>query len=367
MTKNLALILALLGVLAACSDGSGSNPVFNGEDTAEDGDDGDTGDGDDGDDTDDGDDGDDTDDGDDGSIDGDSDLPPGTTSPSAKKGIIRYEAYDEDAGTGFARQVSYDSDTDTFLVNNLGFDGTEATPYTRGVAVGSLGPFAVYEAVDTVVDPLSGEEIEQFPHKAIYGVSRSGATRFAIVRTGAYVDYGYGGFIYERDGSVVLPTEGQATYEGDYAGLRDFNGRDGVEYSTGTMNVDIDFEDFDNGGAVKGYVTDRAIFDIDGNEVTQDILDALAADTGSTVTALPTLIFKVGPGHLDKNGEIAGEINSWKPGTGDSLEEFESGNYYAVISGDDAEEIVGVIVVESEDPRYESVTVRETGGFILSR
>ncbi|MFD0980904.1 hypothetical protein [Tropicimonas aquimaris] len=356
MTKNLALILALLGMLAACSDGSGSNPVFNGDET-EDADDGDTGDGTDGED------GDDTD----GSIDGDSDLPPGTDSPSAKRGITRYEAYDVESGNGFATNVSYDAASDTFYVKNLGFDGTSETPYTRGVDVGSLGPFAVYEAVDKVVDPLTGTVIEQFPHKAIYGVSKSGDTRFSIIRTGAYVNYGYGGYIYERDGKVVLPTTGQAAYSGDYAALRDFNGRGGIEYATGDMTIDIDFEDFENGGAVKGYVTNRVVFDTAGNDITQDILDGLTAESGVNVSALPTLIFKVGPGHKDSNGELSGELNSYKPNNGGALEEFESGNYYAVISGDDAEEIVGVIVVEGDDPRFEDVTVRETGGFILSR
>ncbi len=43
-----------------------------------------------------------------------------------------------------------------------------------------------------------------------------------------------------------------------------------------------------------------------------------------------------------------------------------------MIAGDatdpsDGGEIVGVIVIESEDPRYEGVTAQETGGFILYR
>lgn len=357
MTKNLALIMALLGMLAACSDGSGSNPVFNGDDGVEDPDGGDG----------DGTDGDGDGDGTGGGIDGDNDLPPGTKSPSASKGITRYEAFDADSGNGFATSVSYDAASDTFLVRNLGFDGTKKTPYTRGVEVGSLGPFAVYEAVDNVVDPLTGNLVQQFPHKAIYGVSGSGKTRFSIVRTGAYVEYGYGGYVYERDGKVVLPKSGQAAYSGDYAALRDFQGRGAIEYATGDMNVDIDFEDFENGGAVKGYVTNRAVFDTSGNDITQDILDSLTAETGVTATALPTLIFKVGPGHLDSNGEIAGQLNSYKPGSGGALEEFETGNYYAIISGKNADEIVGVLVVEGDDPRFDDVTVRETGGFILSR
>lgn len=370
MTKNLALVLALLGVVAACGDGSGSNPVYNGDDAAEGGDGGDGSDSGDGGDTGDGEDGGDSGDGGnggDGGIGGNPDLPPGTANPTPRSSIKRYEAFDADAGNGFARTVSYNADNDTFLVDNLGFDGTGDTPYTRAAAVGSLGPYAVYEAVETVDDQYSDTAIAQLGHKALYGVSRSGKTRFAIIRTGAYADFGYGGFIYERDGNVVLPTDGQATYRGDYASLRDFNGQGGIEYGTGRMKIDIDFEDFNDGSAVKGRVTNRAVFDAQGNDVTQDILDALAADTGGTVTALPTMLFDIGPGVMDANGELKGNVSSWKPNPDGALETFESGNYYAVVSGDDAEEVVGIIVVQGEDPRFEGVTVRETGGFILSR
>ena len=64
------------------------------------------------------------------------------------------------------------------------------------------------------------------------------------------------------------------------------------------------------------------------------------------------------------NGEITGEAFSTAAG-----ETFESGNYYAVMSGDHRTggELVGVIVVEADDPRGHNITVRETGGFIVNR
>jgi hypothetical protein len=49
---------------------------------------------------------------------------------------------------------------------------------------------------------------------------------------------------------------------------------------------------------------------------------------------------------------------------------IESGNYYGVISGEGAnQELVGIIVITSGDPRFGDgdVTVRETGGFIVYR
>ena len=74
-------------------------------------------------------------------------------------------------------------------------------------------------------------------------------------------------------------------------------------------------------------------------------------------------MFAVGPGVLDNNGEAEGALGSTINSNG-SLEALESGNYYAVISGDDADEVVGVIVVTAS---VNGVTVRETGGFILYR
>lgn len=330
MSKNLALMLALLGALVACGgDGDGSNPVNKPPQEEED--------------------------------DSDIDLPDGTEDATANDPITRYEPQDGTTGNGYASNVSYDPATDTFTVDNLGFDGNNV--YRRDDQVASLGPFAVYEASENFFDSVTGERIEQLTdYKAIYGVSQSGQTEFAIVRTGAYVDYGFGGYVYSRNGGVTLPTTGQAAYSGDYAGLRDFTNRGGIEYTTGDMNVAIDFEDFNEGSAVQGTVFNRRIFDTAGNDITDDIIDALGSGT-----ELPALVFSIGPGVLSENGELAGEIASFVSNEGGGLETFESGNYYAVLSGNNAEEIVGVIVVNSDDPRFDGVGVRETGGFILTR
>ena len=179
----------------------------------------------------------------DGTIASDRTLPPGTSSPQPDTTIFRKEAVDEN-GNGFAEGVAYNSADDTFTVDNLPFDGGADTPYIRGQAVGSLGPYAVYEAVQQYPDTQTNATINQFRHRAIYGVSTSGNTEFAIVRTGAYVGYGFGGFVYERNGTVVLPTTGQALYNGQGAGLRDYNGRGGLEYTTSDVQIAIDFDDF---------------------------------------------------------------------------------------------------------------------------
>ncbi len=302
-------------------------------------------------------------------------LPPGTTSPTPASGIYRTEPTDGNVGDGYAENFRYDSATDTFYVEGLGFDGDqeEGLPFQRSTP-GTLNGFALYEAPATHPDSLTGAPITQMEHRALYGISTSGSgdVEFAIVRTGSYTGYGFGGFAYRRNGSVVLPTGGQALYTGQYAALRDFNGTGGIEYASGDMEVAIDFNGFSSqcsGGcasAVRGFVTNRLYFDSDGNDITAAYLTALGTENSTTYTELPTLVFTVGPSVMDDNGELTGAVTS-RITTSSGVETHESGTYYAILSGDDAEELVGVLVVESDYPIDGNVTVRETGGFILER
>lgn len=276
-----------------------------------------------------------------------------------------------DAGGGYIEDVSYNRANDTFFVDNLAFDGDNV--YTRDDDVPTLSDgngrarYRVYEGKERVRDPQDGDPIDQATYRAIYGESRNRTsdgepvTSFAIVRTGSYVGYGFGGFVYERNGGVDLPTNGQATYAGDYAGLRTFNGVEAgnrLEYTTGEANIAIDFRDFNEGRGVQGTITDRRAFDLEGNRI--------ATGPGDGQLQLPDLIFDVGPGSFSENGEISSGLRSYAVIDGE-LGEYEAGTYYAIVAGDDAEEIVGVIVVESKDPRFEDVTAQETGGFIVYR
>lgn len=310
-------------------------------------------------------------DGDDGTI-GNTDrtIPPGTTSPEASTRIFRKEAEDTN-GNGFAQNVTYNAADDTFAVDNLPFDGADDAPYVRGTAVSSFGDYAVYEAVNSYPDTDTQVAINQFRHRAIYGVSRNGDTEFAIVRTGAYVGYGFGGFVYERNGTVTLETEGQALYNGQGAGLRDRDGNGGLEYSTSDVQIAIDFDDFNEAsgryeGAVDGFVFNRRVFDLSGNEITDDVIGRINAENQASLTAIPTAIFTVSPNALDENGELVGEVTSrFVNNSGDPVD-YETGNYYAIVSGDNAEEIVGVVVLENTaDPVAD--TVRDTTGFTIYR
>ncbi|MFK7837971.1 MAG: hypothetical protein AB8B60_17310 [Sulfitobacter sp.] len=306
-----------------------------------------------------------------GTIDSDRSLPPGTASPEPNNSIFRKEARDGDSGNGFAEGVRYNSADDTFFVDNLPFDGNEDTPYIRGQAVGSFGEYAVYEAVDQYPDSLTGAPINQFTHRAIYGVSRSGETEFAIIRTGAYAGYGFGGFVYERNGEVQLPTSGQALYNGQGAGQRDYDGRGGLDFITADVQVAIDFDDFneDTGqyeGAVDGFVFNKRIFDLAGNEITSNVIARINEGNNSSLTAIPTTVFSIGPNALDTNGEIAGEVTTpFGNNTGQRVE-YGTGQYYGILSGDDAGELVGIVVTESSTDT-QSITVRDTIGFTIYR
>lgn len=307
-------------------------------------------------------------------------IPPGTASPQPDTRIFRKEPTSTEAatsGNGFAQDIAYDAATDTFTVDNLPFDGGEDTPYVRGTAVSSLNGFSVYEAVRQYPDTATGVAINEFTHRAIYGQSTnrnldgSPATQFAIVRTGAYTQYGFGGFVYQRDGGVVLPGGGQARFDGKGAGIRDFNGRGGIEYSTSDVQVNIDFDDFNasdatRGGAVDGFVFNRKVFDVNGNDVTDDVVGRINAENNASLTAIPTAIFTITPGALDANGEAVGELTSrFGDNNGNSVQ-YEQGNYYAIVSGANADEVVGVVVLETtRDPIADSV--RDTTGFIVYR
>ena len=301
-------------------------------------------------------------------------LPPGTASPTPDDRIVRFEAEDTDGG-GFVQDVRYRAGNDRLVIDNLAFDGKNVYRRSGGTdsdtAFGSLGGYAVYEADVTTEDFLTGEDVTQIvPYRALYGVSRNqvdgeARTSFVIVRTGGYVQYGFGGFIYERNGSVVLPDSGQAVFKGGYAGLRVFGDRAGLEYTEADMRLSFDFDDFNDGAAIKGRVFNRQVFDEDGN--------AVALGTGDGDLPAPNINWVIdGSGTtLTEDGEFTGQVFSTYIDDGGTAVEYENGTYYGIIAGDttdpdDGGEVVGVLVVDSTDPRTGG-PVKETGGFILYR
>ena len=294
---------------------------------------------------------------------------PGTLNPTARASITRNEDPASGNGNGFVSAVRYNAAADTFAVDGLAFDGANVYRLDRSVQFGrGISAFAS-EAV--IRDPLNGNEIPQLTHRALYGSNAGDTMRFAIVRTGAYVGYGFGGFIYQRDGGFSLPApdaagnRGQGNYSGSYAGLRDFSGSGAqdeevpeLEYTSADMSIVIDYDDFNDGLGVRVEQSNRRVFDIDGNDITATIVDLLPGDA----TALPVLVNPtLGPGQTDASGEFTGTLVPL--GGGGSV-----GTYYAVMGGENAADIVGIITFDPvADGRFTGVNVRETGGFVVTR
>lgn len=313
----------------------------------------------------------------------------GTENATASGSITRIEPGaetdedDEDAllianetGGGLVRSVLYDAENDTYTIDNLAFDGENV--YETAAVLPNLGGYDLYDAEEEVPDFLTSATVDQIvPYVAVTGrsdvINPEGTdgeleprTTFAIVRTGGYADYGFGGFVYERNGGVTLPTTGQAQFEGQYAGVRVFDKEAKLEYTEGDVEIAFDFDDFNLNNGVKGVVFNRVLYDQNGNEIplffsTDDLLKDLNFVVVQGVdTLLPT-------------GELSGELLSQRLNENGEIADYEVGTYYAIIAGDtttdptDGGELVGVFVVESEDPRVDNLFVQETGGFILPR
>lgn len=282
----------------------------------------------------------------------------GGTSQVVDGSIQRAEARSGSGGWVDAVRANEDG---TFTVVGPAFDG--AGPYVPGVAVsgftGTRQTYYVYDAEVNVPDMGTGQTVPQIvPYRALYGVSNNNVsatddrprTSFAIVRTGGYLDYGYGGFVYARNGSVTLPTEplpgsGQAIFTGDYAGIRIFDGTDGLQYTTGDAAVRVDFQDFPTNPGVGGTISNRQAYDSEGNSL-------FALDNIE-------FVIQAGSPSIHPNGEMSGAVTIGDlPSTTGS-----AGSYYAVIAGDVANgdgEIVGIIV-------HSDGSMQETGGFIVYR
>ncbi|TYB82440.1 hypothetical protein [Maritimibacter fusiformis] len=280
------------------------------------------------------------------------DLPPGTERPTSRTTIERHEGKEDGTGNGYAESITYDPVNDTFTVDNLAFDG--GNTYSRDTLVPNLGAFRVYENDGVYFDDVTGNPILQFMHRAIIDEGASGKTHVAIVRTGAYVGYGFGGFLYSRDGGVDIPATGQAIFAGDYSGIRDFNGKGGLEYVTGNATAQIDFEDFNDGDGVLFMIRNRKVFNAAGVDITASLSPDMVAD----------LTNKVGPQMANEAGEISLRLIA-HDGAGTVF--GDAGVFYGLLAGQGADmELVGVVVVGGTDSR-DGFEYRETGGVILER
>lgn len=315
--------------------------------------------------------------------------------------LVRTEELDLETGAGFAEDFILDGNEDTLEIDNLAFDGLNV--YTRGANVttpklSDLGSIAVYHGDETVPDFLTGRPVPQFvDHVALYdesdviiagdedaGVPDLPRTSFAVVRTGVWSDIpNPGGFIYQRAGGVTIAESGQATFSGDYGGLRIYDIGNRLDVIEGDIVINIDFDDFNELDGVAGTIFNRQAFTPGGEALAttneRNIFDAdlstFAAGTQfEDLVQLPEVNFKVriSGESIAADGEISGEVESFyvDPESGLTTE-YDEGEYFAIIAGDTTEddggEVVGIVRMTAPVPLERGVTVQETGGFIAKR
>lgn len=284
---------------------------------------------------------------------------PVTSSPTVNNGIVTM--------AGEATAYRYDAANDYLYVVNLPFDGTRDDPYIRVEPYPMSNGHGRYKAIRVVEDPNTGQEIIQDPYQAVYGVSASGGSEYVVVRTQNYIDEGYYGYVLQRnnfddagnDMLLIMPTQGQAAYSGDYHGFRVFEGMSGMELVTGKATLSIDFDDFQHNPAVAFNIVDRRIFDVEGNNITTDYPHYNAVVDGTSVAYHTDFYSEIGE-NLNPDGTIEqGLVNS-------NLEKFE-GTHYGILSGAEASEVVGVIRSQHEHPLDNTITIIENGGYIADR
>jgi len=255
---------------------------------------------------------------------------------------------DADAGTDsvyFTEQnefltlnnITYDRTTDTLTLNNIPFDDPD-NAYRRIARENFNNGFDAYES-----DPAAGtNEVQYF---AVFRRSDTGASQVAAAGTNSYVDFGYGGAGAQRLGSQPnLPSSGIYSYNGEYAAVRTTRdgSNNGVTFVTGDATLRVDFDDFDVDGAAGGTISNRQIYDVNGQAL--GALDGFISLTDTTIDF--------------DNSSLTSSTATERDGLGEAT--GAAGNWQGVFAGPGGSEIAGIVFVESSG-------VREVGGFIATQ
>ncbi|WP_299045472.1 hypothetical protein [uncultured Tateyamaria sp.] len=306
--KRTILAFALLGGVAACGDG---NPFTS-----------------------------DSDDGFDEAVEG-ADPAPSTQSAEEFDGLLSLNGVTyNDGGT------PADPTDDTLFLNNVPFDSSDATggAYTR---TGTLpNGFERFES-PVAAPPDSRQFFAVFRRTSVSQVTAVGSDEF--------IGPGFGGALAQRIGPGAVPAERPAAYifTGDYAGIRETStdgGAEGLQLVTGDVVMSVDVLDFDVSGAVDGTITNRQLFDQDGNSLgtLDDFVSLSTAEIDFTNATIE-----------------ASNLSVQSTVTGDSA---GSGDWSGVFAGPNGEEIAGIVVIDGTldtDPTNGAGTVRETGTLIV--
>ncbi|MEM8653802.1 MAG: hypothetical protein AAGF36_03585 [Pseudomonadota bacterium] len=238
-----------------------------------------------------------------------------------------------------------DPTDDTLLLNGIPFDSSDASggAYTRA---GTL-PNGFERFESPVAAPPDGRQ-----YFAVF--RRTERAQVTAVGSDEFNGAGFGGALAQRIGPGGVPAERPAAYifTGDYAGIREFAtdaGAEGLQLVTGDVVLSVDVLDFDVNGAVDGTITNRQLFDEDGNSLgtlddfvslaTAEIDFANATISASSLAVISTIT-------NDSEG---------------------SGDWSGVFAGPNGEEVAGIVVIDGTletDPTNGDGTVREVGTLI---
>ena len=254
------------------------------------------------------------------------DTSPGTVNLTAENGLLTLN------------NVAYDADTDTLTLNNIPFDDPDNS-FARITTESFSNGYDAYESA-----PATGTNEVQY--YAIFRRSDSGESQVAAAGTTRYVDFGYGGSIAQRLGATpTLPTSGIYSYNGEYGAVRTTLGSGGtsntVNYVTGDVQLRVDFDDFDDTGAVGGTVTNRQVYDTTGNLVGS--LAGFISLQDTTMDFATATITTANATEFDGSGATG-----------------NSGNWEGIFAGPGGSEIAGILFIEGG-------TIREVGTFVADQ
>lgn len=271
----------------------------------------------------------------------DDDVDDGTeTDPDTSSGSVYLDQNDQLV----VNNIAYDEDNDILVINNIPFDDGN-NEYIRITTESFVNGFDAYES-----DPEPGSaELQYF---AIFRRSDSGETQVAASTSAEYIGFGFGGGGAQRLGDdPSLPTSGLYTYNGEYGAVRtvlnSIGNGDRVEYVTGDVELAADFGDFDEVGAVNGFVRNRNLYD----------------DTGALIGSAAGAI-SLANGEIDfDNGTISASTAKALAGDGSTIGE---GEWEGVFAGPNGEEIAGILFIDGTDATT-GESVREIGGIVATR
>jgi len=242
-------------------------------------------------------------------------------------------AYDRARGLTM-NSVEYDSENDELIINNLPFDG----PSGRYDRFGNVGAAGAYESRQT-------QYTGRVKHYAVF--LRSEHIEAAAAAGADWVEFGYGGANITRD-SFSAPIDGEYVYFGDYAGVRTFSDRSGLELVSGDVSILLDVNDFDpvDGiqGAIVGTIYNCSISGLVGS-----------ANASLQNVGLVLVEFTTDDGTFNGGGSVTSLANGTDGG---------SGSFDGFLAGPNSTDIGANIVMEgpaySQNVAFDVVTYQVT-------